>query len=86
MHKIILTKSRYRDIILLQVIEKEFANACIISILRNYNDNRKSKFLNFDRKAKLSEQISTVKFVDFCCNDIDAKSRLWLFARLMYQP
>jgi hypothetical protein len=71
---------------LLQVIEKEFANACIISILRNYNDNRKSKFLNFDRKAKLSEQISTVKFVDFCCNDIDAKSRLWLFARLMYQP
>ena len=86
MHKIILKKSRYRDIILLQVIEKEFANACIISILRNYNDNRKSKFLNFDRKAKLSEQISTVKFVDFCCNDIDAKSRLWLFARLMYQP
>ena len=52
----------------------------------DYNDNRKSKFKNFDRKAKLSEQISTVKFVDFCCNDIDAKSRLWLFARLMYQP
>ena len=86
MHKITLTKSRYRDIILLQVIEKEISNACIITILRNYNDNRKSKFLNFDRKAKLSEQISTVKFVDFCCNDIDAKSRLWLFARLMYQP
>ena len=73
----------------MQVIEKEISNACIISILRNYNDNRKSKFLNFDRKdrkANLSEQISTVKFVDFCCNDIDAKSRLWLFARLMYQP
>ena len=51
----------------------------------DYNDNRKSKFLNFDRKSEICKQISKMKFDDFCCNDADAKSPMRLFEQLNSQ-
>jgi len=58
----------------------------LISVHYADNDNRKSKFVNFDGKSLICQQVSKKKLVDFCCNDIVAKSYSLLFATADFQP